>query len=333
MAIKINGTTVIDDSGVFKNVTGLKTVNSTSILGAGDIPFPSTLGGLGYTLPAADGSSGQVLKTNGSKVLSWVSITSGTVTSVSGTGTVSGLTLTGTVTTSGNLILGGTLSLTSSQVTTALGFTPYNATNPSGYTSNTGTVTSVSGTGTVSGLTLSGTVSTSGSLTLGGTLSLTSGQVTTALDFTPYNSTNPSGYITASSSITGSAGGLSGTPNITVGTVSATSVSDSNGSVRSVPINSKTAAYTLTATDNGQCISITTGGVTIPASVMSAGNVVTIYNNSGTSQTLTSGSGLTLQWAGQATSTTGNRTLGLYGIATVLFISATSAVISGGGLT
>lgn len=38
----------------------------------------------------------------------------GTVTSVGGTGTVSGLTLTGTVTTSGNLTLGGTLSVTPS---------------------------------------------------------------------------------------------------------------------------------------------------------------------------------------------------------------------------
>jgi hypothetical protein len=40
----------------------------------------------------------------------------GTVTSVSGTGTISGLTLTGTVTGSGNLTLGGTLSLTAANV-------------------------------------------------------------------------------------------------------------------------------------------------------------------------------------------------------------------------
>ena len=62
-----------------------------------------------------------------------------------------------------------------------------------------GTVTSVSGTGTVSGLTLSGTVTSSGQLTLGGTLSLSSGQVTSALGYTPYNSTNPAGYVTSSS--------------------------------------------------------------------------------------------------------------------------------------
>ena len=96
---------------------------------------------------------------------------SGTVTSVSGTGSVSGLTLSGTVTTSGSITLGGTLALTSGDITGGLGFTPYNATNPAGYTSNVGTVTSVSGTGTVNGLTLTGAVTSSGSLTLGGTLS------------------------------------------------------------------------------------------------------------------------------------------------------------------
>jgi hypothetical protein len=55
-------------------------------------------------------------------------------------------------------------------------------------TSGSTGVTSVSGTGTVSGLTLTGTVTTTGSLTLGGTLSLTSGNVTTALGYTPVTS-------------------------------------------------------------------------------------------------------------------------------------------------
>ncbi len=59
----------------------------------------------------------------------------GTVTSVGGTGTVSGLTLSGTVTSSGNLTLGGSLTLTSGQITSGLGFTPYDETNPAGYTS------------------------------------------------------------------------------------------------------------------------------------------------------------------------------------------------------
>jgi hypothetical protein len=98
-------------------------------------------------------------------------------------------------------------------------------------------------------------------------------------------------------------------------------------------INSQTTGYTLVAGDAGKTISITTGGVTVPNAVLSAGNIVTIYNNSGSSQTITQGASLTLQWAGQSSSTTGNRTLGLYGIATIIFISSSVAVISGAGLT
>ena len=41
--------------------------------------------------------------------------------------------------------------LSSSDITTALGFTPYDSSNPSGYTSNTGTVTSVNNTSPVNG--------------------------------------------------------------------------------------------------------------------------------------------------------------------------------------
>jgi hypothetical protein len=68
-----------------------------------------------------------------------------------------------------------------------------------------GTVTSVSGTGTVSGLTLTGSVTTSGSLTLGGTLSLTSGNVTTALGYTPPQPTGTGASGSWGISITGNA--------------------------------------------------------------------------------------------------------------------------------
>jgi hypothetical protein len=78
--------------------------------------------------------SGQVLTISGTGSNVTLPV-GGTVTSVVGTGTVSGLTLTGTVTSSGNITLGGAIVLTSSQVTTALGFTPYNNTNPSNFTS------------------------------------------------------------------------------------------------------------------------------------------------------------------------------------------------------
>jgi hypothetical protein len=60
---------------------------------------------------ATYGTSGQVLTSGGASAApTWATPTTGTVTSVSGTGSVNGITLTGTVTSSGSLTLGGTLS-------------------------------------------------------------------------------------------------------------------------------------------------------------------------------------------------------------------------------
>jgi len=95
-------------------------------------------------------------------------------------------------------------------------------------------------------------------------------------------------------------------------------ISDSKGDVRAAPINSKTSAYVLVAGDAGQTISITTGGVTVNASVLSAGDMVSIFNNSGSSQTITQGASVTLRLSG--TASTGNRTLAQYGVATLLCI-------------
>lgn len=90
------------------------------------------------------------------------------------------------------------------------------------------------------------------------------------------------------------------------------------------------ATGTLVAGDRGALVTAT-GGVTVPASVFSARDVVSIVNNSAGSITLTQGGGLTMYLAG--TATTGNRTLAQRGIATVTFIDATTAVISGGGVS
>ena len=98
-----------------------------------------------------------------------------------------------------------------------------------------------------------------------------------------------------------------------------------------VPQNAQTSAYTLAIGDVGKHISITTGGVTVASGVFAAGDIISIYNNSSSSQTITQGASVTLRLAG--TGTTGNRTLAQRGIATVLCIASNEFVISGAGLT
>jgi hypothetical protein len=128
--------------------------------------------------------------------------------------------------------------------------------------------------------------------------------------------------------------GIGTTPGAT-GTVSTSSlISDSKGDVRASPINSQSGAYVLIASDAGKTISITTGGITVNASIFSAGDMVSIFNNSGSSQTITQGTSVTLRLSG--TATTGNRTLVQYGVATLLCVAGGATptfVCTGAGLT
>lgn len=113
-----------------------------------------------------------------------------------------------------------------------------------------------------------------------------------------------------------------------------TSLADSKGDVRAAPIQTKASAYVVAATDAGQTIFIATGGVTINASVLSAGDMITIVNNSASNQTLTAGASVTFRLAG--TATTGNRTLAQRGMATFLCVvggATPEFICSGAGLS
>lgn len=102
---------------------------------------------------------------------------------------------------------------------------------------------------------------------------------------------------------------------------------------RGAPQNAQTAAYQLALVDNGKHISITTGGITIPANSAAAfpiGATVVIFNNSGSSQSIAITTD-TLRQAG--TTNTGTRTLANYGLATCVKVAATTWVITGAGLS
>ena len=144
------------------NVTG----SANSVTWSGITSKPTTLSGYGITDAAPSshvGATGTAHGVASTSVAGFMSSTdktkldsvtpgatanTGTVTSVGGTGTVSGLTLSGSVTTSGNLTLGGALTLTSGNVTSGLGYTPYDAANPSGYISSSSSITGNAATAT-----------------------------------------------------------------------------------------------------------------------------------------------------------------------------------------
>ena len=287
---------------------------STSALTTGTLPIASggtnstatpTAGGVGYGTGTAHaysaaGTSGQPLISAGSSAPAFGTLALGTAnTNVSGTLTVTnGGTGAGTFTSNGVLYGSGT---------SALG------------------VTAAGTTGQVLIATTSSAPSWGQvSLTAGVTGTLPVGNGGTGITTTPSNGQIPIGNGTNYTAATLTAGA-----GITITNASGSVTVTGTGST----INSQTTGYTLVAGDAGKTISITTGGVTVPNSILSAGNIVTIYNNSGSSQTITQGTGVTMQWAGQSSSTTGNRTLGLYGICTIIFITSSNAVISGAGLT
>ena len=109
---------------------------------AGSLPYQTASGATGFL---AAGANGQILAL-ASGVPSWIDNQVGTVTSVSGTGTVSGISLSGTVTSTGSLTLGGTLDLSSPP---AIGGTLPNSITASTLTVNNNSTLGSSNTDTV----------------------------------------------------------------------------------------------------------------------------------------------------------------------------------------
>ena len=91
-----------------------------------------------------------------------------------------------------------------------------------------------------------------------------------------------------------------------------------------VPISSTTT--TLVAADVGKVVSLSSG-ITVPASIFAAGDVVSLYNNTSGNLTITC-SAITTKLAGSNTTVT-SATLATRGVATVLFIDASNCVITG----
>ena len=161
--------------------TNIKTINNESLLGSGNITIQS--GGV----TSVNGQTGTVVL-NCSDVGALASTTTlsdlATTTQMDAIDsgiTSSAVTAIGTALQPNDNIselvnnVGYITGITSSDVTTALGYTPYNSSNPNGYTANVGTVTSVNN------------------------ISPVSGNVTLSIPTDTSDLTNGAGYITSSS--------------------------------------------------------------------------------------------------------------------------------------
>lgn len=94
------------------------------------------------------------------------------------------------------------------------------------------------------------------------------------------------------------------------------------------PVGTKTGSYTLATGDVGKYVQLGVGGsITIPDATFSEGDVVSLFNNTAGDITITC-SVTTAYIAGDDTDVA-SMTLASRGVATVLFISGTVAVISG----
>ena len=234
--------------------------NGTATPTAGAVSYGT---GTAYGFTSA-GTSGQVLTSAGAGTPTWTTPTTGTVTSVSGTGTVNGITLTGTVTSSGSLTLGGTLGgIGNSQLTNS----------------------------TISGVALGGSLF---NLTAGTGVSFSSGTTYNGSAAITINATGSGGTVT---SVTGTSPVVS-----SGGTTPAISLAAAYGDTLN-PYASKTANYVLAAPNGSAGVPTFRALVAadVPGSALTKTDdtIVTLTLGGSPTTALLNAASLTLGWTGQ----------------------------------
>jgi hypothetical protein len=206
--------------------------------------------------------------------------------------------------------------------TGSIGFT---GSTGAGYTGSTGYVGSLGYTGSI-GFT--------GSSIAGYTNSALT--ISTGLSGTSFNGSAPI-TIAIDSSVTTNAGTQTLTNKTITGLTSTSTIVDGGASsyaigFKAIP-QSSTASGNLVLTDAGKHVYVS-ASVTVPPNSTAAfdiGTVVTIMNSSGSAITVTQGAGVTLRLSG--TTSTGNRTLAVYGLCSVIKAATNTWYISGSGVS
>ena len=99
---------------------------------------------------------------------------------------------------------------------------------------------------------------------------------------------------------------------------------------QNIPLSGiKTASYTLVAGDVGKFVELgTSGTIVVPASVFTTGDAISIFNNTGSSISCTC-SAVTTVYKGGTDADISSFSVTTRGVATILFITATVAVVTG----
>lgn len=127
-------------------------------------------------------------------------------------------------------------------------------------------------------------------------------------------------------------GSINGTP---IGAVNPstgrfTTVSDTLGDVRLLPILTTSTAYTCNANDNGKLIVISSGNITLPSGLFNPGTNFTIFNNSTGTRSVVPLAGVNVVLVNDGS--TGTRTISAYGMATIFYLDSNTVVCSGSGV-
>jgi hypothetical protein len=284
------------------------------------IQAATNAGSTTYTLPSADGTSGQVLSTNGTGTLSWTTAGGGGGTGdVVGPASATDNAIARFDLTTGKLIQNSSVIVDDSGSIT--GVASLAATTASITSANAGTA--VITTGTVTNLT-----STSASIASmnAGVALLTTATVTTLTATGASVASANAGNL----QVTGASIASANVGNLTVTGASITSINDQYGKIRAIPQSgsNKTTTYTVSAGDNGRFIGVgTSGKIVIPNATMATGDVVSLYN--ATTGNITVECSISIAYIAGTNTDKASVTLATRGVATVLFLDSDNCVISG----
>lgn len=357
------GVTILAGEKIILACNGTDVVNAVSYISGGSASI-TTLTVASANITTLTGTSMNVTTaTHASANITTLTGTSANITTITGTNAaLTSLTLTNALRvaeggtgldstpTNGQLLIGNGSGFSLSTLTAGTGVS---------ITNNSGSITiTAAGSGFITSVTASSPLASSGgatpdisiaSSTGSGAVVLASGASFSA---TSANITTLTGTSANITTVTGTTGGFTSanitTLNSTSGTVTTlgstsanittltgtsatiTNILDGVGNVRNIPSagTAKTSTYTLAITDIGEYVTVGSGGaIDVPNGVFSAGNAVSLYND--TTGNVTVSMTITTAYISGANTDKASVTLATRGLATILFLSNSVCVISG----